>query len=127
MGASALLDRLRAHGFEVELVGPDRVAVAPSECLTDALRAEIRAHKPALVAALAPPDAPPPAVAVGQLWQVKTPDSWDVHSGAQLTIDRLNETHAGYRYELPAKGTGVMSIRDLLERCTPSVRERGRQ
>ncbi|MDN3920404.1 hypothetical protein [Roseateles violae] len=53
MGAHELLLHLRGAGLDLAAEG-DRLTVAPRELLTDAMRAAIKMHKPALLEALRP-------------------------------------------------------------------------
>lgn len=51
MGTTNLLWRLEAEGFRLDVDG-DKLVVKPAVRLTDAVRTEIRAHKPELIQAL---------------------------------------------------------------------------
>ena len=51
--APALMQRLRAAGFELTAKG-DRLRIRPADRVTPALRDQIAQHKPALLSALAP-------------------------------------------------------------------------
>lgn len=52
-GAGALLQHLRDEGFELAAQG-NHLRIRPAERVTPELRTELAAHKPALLAALAP-------------------------------------------------------------------------
>ena len=83
------LDRLRAAGFEVAIAPDDGLMVRPAERLTDAQRAWLKAHKAALLAALASEQpAPRPADVVGMVGLVGLgqTDS-DVHLPAPRPAD----------------------------------------
>lgn len=58
MGAAELLLRTRTAGFVLD-VADGKLLVTPASKLTDALRAELRNHKPALLALLAAPATEP--------------------------------------------------------------------
>ena len=83
------LDRLRAAGFEVAIAPDDGLMVRPAERLTDAQRAWLKAHKAALLAALAnerPPDRPPDVVGMVGLVGLGQTDR-DVHLPAPRPPD----------------------------------------
>ena len=73
MSAAAILTALAEHGVTLAIEG-ERLTASPARSLTDAMRAEIRAHKPELIACLtqaanATEDATP-----HRLWLISPPD-----------------------------------------------------
>ena len=82
--AMRALNRMRAAGFVLELDGP-ALTVSPADRLTDAQRAYIRTHKPALVALLQDAavlhEVLVQAGPAGLAWLEGTPTDW---TGEQL-------------------------------------------
>ena len=82
--AMRAMNRMRAAGFVLELDGP-ALTVSPADRLTDAQRAYIRAHKPALVALLQDAavlhEVLVQAGPAGLAWLEGTPTDW---TGEQL-------------------------------------------
>lgn len=69
-----LLADLRAAGFQVEIIPPDALRIAPCDRLTDEWRARVRRNKPALVAALRREQYPTPPPVIPETADDQTHD-----------------------------------------------------
>ena len=101
MGAAEILRTLTDQGFTLAAAG-GRLTVNPSSKLTDAMRAEIRAHKPELVELLTqaandsrPPYLPPPPASTSHA----EIEAWMDAVGETDTVTR-NEVLANYGFEV---------------------------